>query len=179
MLRTLIVVLAGLGLPLALAAAEPGFKTELVGGTPGEFPTKTIIRLDLSDGQTMLLRVGKTELRVSYQKVNTLEYGQTVSRRYAAAVLISPVLLLSKSRKHFVTLGLRTRRASNRRWSCAWIRAIYAACWPVWRRAPAGASSSSTTTLAKRVKDETDTVVGGRVGCLFCVRCWRCLHGRH
>ena len=105
MLRTLIVVLAGLGLPLALAAAEPGFKTELVGGTPGEFPTTTIIRLDLSDGQTMLLRVGKTELRVSYQKVNTLEYGQTVSRRYAAAVLISPVLLLSKSRKHFVTLG--------------------------------------------------------------------------
>jgi hypothetical protein len=37
--------------------------------------------------------------------VNTLEYGQNVSRRYAAAVLISPILLLSKSRKHFVTLG--------------------------------------------------------------------------
>jgi hypothetical protein len=53
----------------------------------------------------MLLRAGKSELRVSYQKVNTLEYGQTVSRRYAAAVLISPVLLLSKARKHFVTLG--------------------------------------------------------------------------
>jgi hypothetical protein len=28
-----------------------------------------------------------------------------VSRRYAEAILISPVLLLSKSRKHFVTLG--------------------------------------------------------------------------
>jgi hypothetical protein len=42
---------------------------------------------------------------VAYQKVNTLEYGQSVSRRYAAAVLLSPVLLLSKTRKHFVTLG--------------------------------------------------------------------------
>ena len=28
-----------------------------------------------------------------------------MSRRYAAAILISPLLLLSKSRKHFVTLG--------------------------------------------------------------------------
>ena len=44
-------------------------------------------------------------VRIPYQKINTLEYGQNVSRRYAAAVLISPILLLSKSRKHFVTLG--------------------------------------------------------------------------
>ncbi len=101
----LVVALAGLGAPLALAAAEPGFKVELVGGTAGELPTKGSIRLDLSDADTMLLRADKSELRVSYQKVNTLEYGQTVSRRVAAAVLISPVLLLSKSRKHFVTLG--------------------------------------------------------------------------
>jgi len=28
-----------------------------------------------------------------------------VSRRYAAAILISPLLLLSKSRRHYVTLG--------------------------------------------------------------------------
>jgi hypothetical protein len=34
-----------------------------------------------------------------------VEYGQTVSRRIAEAVLISPLLLLSKSRKHFVTIG--------------------------------------------------------------------------
>jgi len=51
------------------------------------------------------LRIGSTEVKVPYQKVNTLEYGQNVSRRYAAAVLISPVLLLSKARRHFVTIG--------------------------------------------------------------------------
>jgi len=97
--------LGGLGLALALAAAEPGFKAELVGGTPGEFPTKGSVRLDLTDTQTLVLSAGNSELRVSYEKVNTLEYGQTVGRRYAAAVLLSPVLLLSKARKHFVTLG--------------------------------------------------------------------------
>jgi len=44
-------------------------------------------------------------LRIAYQRINTIEYGQTVSRRYAAAILISPLLLLSKSRRHFVTIG--------------------------------------------------------------------------
>ena len=48
---------------------------------------------------------GATELRIAYQRINTLEYGQNVSRRYAAAILISPLLLLSKSRKHFLTVG--------------------------------------------------------------------------
>lgn len=105
MVRTLVVALTVLGLPLALTAGEPGFKADLVGGTPAGFPAKGSVRLDLSDTQVLLLRAGKSELRIYYEKVETLEYGQTVSRRYAAAVLISPVLLLSKARKHFVTLG--------------------------------------------------------------------------
>ena len=32
-----------------------------------------------------------------------------MSRRYAAALLISPLFLLSKSRKHFVTIGYTDR----------------------------------------------------------------------
>ncbi len=48
---------------------------------------------------------GNVSLQIPYRRVDTLEYGQNVSRRYAEAVLISPILLLSKSRKHFVTIG--------------------------------------------------------------------------
>jgi len=44
-------------------------------------------------------------VRIPYESVNLLEYGQQVSRRYAMAVVISPLLLLSKSRKHFLTIG--------------------------------------------------------------------------
>ena len=77
----------------------------MVGGTLLEIPAKTAVRLDLTDNSVLVLRFGKQEMRIPYQKVNTLEYGQNVSRRYAAAVLISPMLLLSKSHKHFVTLG--------------------------------------------------------------------------
>jgi hypothetical protein len=94
---------------MALMAAEPGIRAELEGGTAPDFSAKATIRLDMSDSEILILHNGKAELRLPYQKVNTLEYGQSVSRRYAAAVLISPVLLLSKSHKHFVTLGFTDR----------------------------------------------------------------------
>jgi hypothetical protein len=101
------VLLASAGLLLAMTAlaADPGVKTHFVGGTPAGLNPKATAYLDYSGTDALILRSGTAEFRVVYQKVNTLEYGQTVSRRYAAALLISPVLLLSKSRQHFVTLG--------------------------------------------------------------------------
>jgi hypothetical protein len=36
-----------------------------------------------------------------------MEYGQEVSRRLVLAYVISPIFLLSKSRKHFLTLGFQ------------------------------------------------------------------------
>ena len=38
----------------------------------------------------LVLEASKVNLRVPYRRIETLEYGQHVSRRYAAAVLISP-----------------------------------------------------------------------------------------
>ena len=62
-------------------------------------------RLDLTGPDAMVFRCAGQTVNVSYPKIETLEYGQHVSRRYAAAVLLSPVLLLSKSRQHYVTIG--------------------------------------------------------------------------
>jgi hypothetical protein len=98
-------MLGSLILALPMAAAEPGFKVQFVGGTISGIAAKTNSRLELTGSETLLFRSGKTELGISYRKINTVEYGQSVSRRYAEAVLISPLLLLSKSRKHFVTIG--------------------------------------------------------------------------
>jgi hypothetical protein len=86
-------------------AAQPGFKTRFVGGTPPGIDSKATARLDLTGADDMVFRSRSGEVRVAFQRVNTLEYGQNVSRRYAAALLVSPVLLLSKTRKHFITLG--------------------------------------------------------------------------
>jgi hypothetical protein len=101
------VLLLAIGLLRAApaAGAEPGIKTELVGGTLPGIVAKSTARLDYSGADDMIFRSAAGEIHVAYRKVNTLEYGQAVSRRYAAAVLLSPLLLLSKARKHFVTLG--------------------------------------------------------------------------
>ena len=101
MIRICLLLLGAVALP----AAEPGVKAQVMGGTLAGVSAKSSARLDLSGGEVLAFRCGQTELRIPFQKINTLEYGQTVSRRYAAAVLISPVLLLSKSRKHFVTIA--------------------------------------------------------------------------
>src|SRR5688572_9284250 len=89
----------------ALAAGEPGVRAQFIGGTISGVKLKTDGRLDLTGARELAFDCGKAALRVEYRKVNTVEYGQNVSRRYAAAILISPVLLLSKSRRHFVTIG--------------------------------------------------------------------------
>ena len=103
MISVLLVILGGFALPAQ--AAERGAKAQLVGSTLAGLPAKADVRLDLTGQETLVLGIAKTELRIPYAKINTIEYGQSVSRRYAAAVLISPVLLLSKTRKHYVTLG--------------------------------------------------------------------------
>lgn len=92
-------------LALPLAAAQPGIKMQFVGGTVSGIASKTNARLNLTGSNTLSFHWDNTELAIAYQKVNTVEYGQNVSRRYAAAVLISPILLLSKARRHYVTIG--------------------------------------------------------------------------
>ncbi|MGO9260083.1 MAG: hypothetical protein ACLQU1_27790 [Bryobacteraceae bacterium] len=92
-------------LALAAVAAERGVRAQFIGGTVAGVAAKSSAVLDLTGSDALLFSSGTVQLRIDYRKINTLEYGQTVSRRYAAAVLISPVLLLSKARKHFVTLG--------------------------------------------------------------------------
>jgi hypothetical protein len=97
--------LVGLLLVWSLAAAEPGVKAQFVGGTVPGLESKPKTRLDMTGPDSLVFRCGELELRIPYEKVNTLEYGQNVNRRYAEALLISPMFLLSKSRKHFVTVG--------------------------------------------------------------------------
>ena len=100
-----IVTIGCLALALSLTATESGVKVQVAGGTVSSIAAKTVLRLDLTRADSLLFHSGKRDLSIAYSKINTVEYGQNVSRRYAAAVLISPVLLLSKTRKHFVTIG--------------------------------------------------------------------------
>lgn len=105
MLRTCLGLIGIVLLTQSLSAREPGFHAEVIGSTLPDISTKSSAQLDLREMGVLILHSGGEEVRIPYGKVNTLEYGQNVSRRYMAAVLISPVFLFSKSRKHFVTIG--------------------------------------------------------------------------
>jgi hypothetical protein len=105
MIRITRYLVTGLILASAASAAQPGFKAEFVGGTLAGVRAKSGARVDLTGADAMIFRCAGQTVSVAYPKIETLEYGQHVSRRYAAAVLLSPVLLLSKSRQHYVTIG--------------------------------------------------------------------------
>ena len=90
---------------LPAMAGDAAVRAYFVGGTLASVPAKSGAKLDLTGADALVFRSGNSELRIAYKRVNTVEYGQNVSRRYAAAIFVSPLLLLSKSRKHYVTIG--------------------------------------------------------------------------
>src|ERR1700689_5339538 len=78
---------------------------EYVGGTASKIESGTSGAIDVSDAHYFAFYAKKAQVRVEYKKIDTLEYGQKVDRRLMIAVIISPIFLLSKSRKHFLTVG--------------------------------------------------------------------------
>ena len=88
-----------------LSAGNSGGRVEYVGGTRSEIPGNCGGVIQATDEVYFVFWARKASLRVPYERINLLEYGQKVDRRYAMAVLLSPLLLLSKKRQHFLTVG--------------------------------------------------------------------------
>lgn len=80
-------------------------RAEYVGGTASALTSGSGGSIELSDQRYLGFYTKRGQVRVAYDRVNLLEYGQKVDRRLLAAVVISPMFLLSKSRKHFLTIG--------------------------------------------------------------------------
>ena len=45
------------------------------------------------------------DLKIPYDRVNDLEYGQKAGRRLGVAIMVTPLALFSKKRKHYLTVG--------------------------------------------------------------------------
>jgi hypothetical protein len=80
-------------------------RAEYVGGTASALTSGSGGSIDASDQRYLAFYAKRGQVRVAYDRVNLLEYGQKVDRRLLAAAVISPMFLLSKSRKHFLTIG--------------------------------------------------------------------------
>lgn len=84
---------------------EGGGRVQYVGGTIAALAQAPKGRLLTTDNDFLIFQAGKQRYAVRWNRITLLEYGQRVSRRYAMGVIISPLLVLSKSRKHFLTIG--------------------------------------------------------------------------
>jgi hypothetical protein len=80
-------------------------RVEYVGGTAAGVESGTGGTIDVGDSHYFAFYTRKTQVRVAYDRISTLEYGQKVDRRLLMAIAISPVFLLSKKRKHFLTIS--------------------------------------------------------------------------
>jgi hypothetical protein len=89
----------------ALSAHGLGGRVEYVGGTITQIPVGCQGIVQAIDERYFVFYSGKASWRVPYEKINLVEYGEKVDRRYIAAVLISPLFLLAKKRQHFLTVG--------------------------------------------------------------------------
>ena len=78
---------------------------EYVGGTVAKVESGAGGSIDVADTHYFAFYTKKSQVRVAYDRINTLEYGQKVDRRLLMALVVSPIFLLSKSRKHFLTIG--------------------------------------------------------------------------
>jgi len=89
----------------AASARTHGSRAEYAGGTIAQIPQGCSGSIQAADDQFFVFYAKNARWRVPYDRINLLEYGQRVDRRYMAAVLVSPLLILSKKRTHFLTVG--------------------------------------------------------------------------
>jgi hypothetical protein len=90
--------------------AEAGLnskKTMYVGGTVTSIKEATEGTSSTNDEKVFLFTFKDGKLEVPYDRINDLEYGQKAGRRIGMAIVISPWLLFSKKRKHFLTVGFK------------------------------------------------------------------------
>jgi hypothetical protein len=100
-----VALLSAIGLAESAWAVDKE-KAQFVGGTVSSVPPGTDGMLGTSDPQKLLFiaEKGGGVVEVPYQKVTDIEYGQKVGRRWKSAILLSPVAIFMKGRKHFVTI---------------------------------------------------------------------------
>jgi hypothetical protein len=89
---------------LALAGVSAD-KAVYRGGTLDDPKPADAGRPSTAGVEAFTFRYGNGELRIPYGQVNLLEYGQKAGRRIGLAILVSPLFLLSKKRRHYLTIG--------------------------------------------------------------------------
>jgi hypothetical protein len=88
----------------ALWAGLGSDKALYVGGTAG-IKERTEGKPSTGDEKKFSFSYKGGSLAIPYDQINSLEYGQKAGRRLGLAIAVSPLFLLSKKRRHYLTIG--------------------------------------------------------------------------
>jgi sporulation protein YlmC with PRC-barrel domain len=89
------------------SGAVRGDDVRYVGGTIVEIPQDTEGSLLINPNKGLMFECKKGNFEIPFDRVTSLEYGQKAGRRLGVAIMVNPVFLLSKKRKHYVTIGYK------------------------------------------------------------------------
>jgi hypothetical protein len=100
-----ITVISAFLLAVPLMAGIGSKDTAYVGGTVSSIKEQTEGKSSTADEKAFNFQYRHGGLTIPYERINALEYGQKAGRRIGVAIVVSPIALLSKKRKHFLTVN--------------------------------------------------------------------------
>jgi len=89
----------------AVVASVTAKEVMYVGGTIANLPEGTTGSVDTKSDKVMVFESAKGKFEIPYENITSLEYGQKAGRRLGVALTLTIWALLSKKRKHFLTIG--------------------------------------------------------------------------
>ena len=92
---------------VAAPAADPGGRATYLGGTTAGLEANADGEVQTASRDMFVFVSRNSTVSIPYSKINQVEYGQEVGRRVILAYVASPLFLLLKARKHFITLEYR------------------------------------------------------------------------
>jgi hypothetical protein len=108
-MRQALAVILCFTLPVALAAADSGYRITYDGGSLSELKSGSGVRLYIDSNEVRLLRDKSPVVSVRAASITEISYGQDVHRRVGAAIGLAVIsfgigalMALTKSKKHFV-----------------------------------------------------------------------------
>src|SRR4051794_2482868 len=90
---------------LSACAASSGGPARCMGGTVTAAPAGASGKIFTDVPEAFVFTTGSGTVRIPYDKLNNIEYGQDAGRRVLLAWVASPMFLLLKARAHYITLG--------------------------------------------------------------------------
>ncbi|MCZ2154413.1 MAG: hypothetical protein LC114_11030 [Bryobacterales bacterium] len=86
-------------------AWDGGTKAACIGGSIPGLPDSVKGRIDTTRPLAFRFTGDGVDVNIPWEKINMIEYGQKVGRRIGLAIVISPLFLMAKTRKHFLTVS--------------------------------------------------------------------------